>query len=130
MTVKDNLIAAKAPKVWKPDGSTLILLDKKFPDTEGGRMSVCGHIHFGPFPTIGAEVLIEGKEGGEHYFRFTEVKPCNDPREMYFGSIKRYRVTYQGEVLWQEPAPARPPVGFFARISALFSRAVQDEVAK
>jgi hypothetical protein len=94
-----------AAKVWKPDGSTLILLDGKFPDTEGGSVRVYGHVHFGPFPKIGDEALFEGKSGGEHHFRFTAVEPCNDPREMYFGTIKRYRVTHQGEVLWEEPPP-------------------------
>ena len=110
-------------RIWKPNGSTLILLDKKFPDTEGGSMRVCGHVHFGPFPKIGDEAQVEGKEGGMHFFRFTEVKPCSDPEAMYFASIQRFRVDYQGETLWQEPVN-KPREGLMQRILGLFRLAL------
>lgn len=113
-------------KTWKPDGSTMMMLGRKFPNTEGGTMRVYGHIHFGPFPAIGDEALFEGKEGGLHFFRFTSIKHCSDPRQMYFADVKRYRMDYQGETIWHEPKKEDPALGFFARIvSAIFpNRAV------
>lgn len=110
------------PKIWKPDGSTLILWDKKFPDTEGGSMRVYGHVHFGPFPKIGDEARVEGKEGGLHFFRFTNIERQRDPEAMYFADIKRFRVDYQGETIWHEPE-ATAPKGLWVRIRDWFDRA-------
>jgi len=58
---------------------------KTIVDNEWVFFDVSGHLT--PIPRVGDEVIISMASGKAAVFVFTEVEPCRDPKDMYFGKV-------------------------------------------
>lgn len=46
------------------------------------------HGHLAKLPEVGDFLTCDFQSGARHKFKFTEVKPCLDPRDMFFGTVE------------------------------------------
>lgn len=99
-------------------GGEVLLRDKTFPRELGGEMRIYGHVHWRKRPEVGDIAIIKGRTGMEHHLRFIDVEHCNDPKEMYFGTAKRFKVIEDGEVVWEAEDEPEQEGSSFSRFRA------------
>lgn len=54
--------------------------------TDWPKMKVHGHLS--RLPEVGDTLSCDFKSGETHQFKFTSIEYCNDPRDMFFASVK------------------------------------------